>query len=102
MDKILAQMTPHLDYYWVMCLNHRGHCSAVHSRGVQCTMKPVLVFQKPPRTMPKQYFKDVIEGSGREKNAHDWQAGVRRTQTDIESFSDPGDLILDPFMDLYE
>ena len=98
MDKILEQMTPHLDYYWILCLSHRGHCSAVHSRGVQCTMKPVLVFQKPPRTMPKQYFKDIIEGSGREKNAHEWQQGEEELRQIFEPFTDPGDIVLDPFM----
>ena len=32
LDRILAQMTPYLDYYWIACLKHAGTCKAVHSR----------------------------------------------------------------------
>ena len=98
LDKILAQMTPYLDYYWVMCLEHAGHTAAVHSRGVQCSMKPILVFQKPPKTMPKRYFGDVIKGSGREKDAHEWQQGEVELIQIFGPFTDPGDVVLDPFM----
>ena len=98
LDKILAQMTPYLDYYWIMCLEHAGHTAAVHSRGVQCSMKPILVFQKPPKTMPKRYFGDVIKGSGREKDAHEWQQGEIELIQIFEPFTDPGDVVLDPFM----
>lgn len=98
LDKILAQMTPYLDYYWIMCLEHAGHTAAVHSRGVQCSMKPILVFQKLPKTMPKRYFGDVIKGSGREKDAHEWQQGEEELVQIFEPFTDPGDVVLDPFM----
>ena len=98
MDKILEQMTPHLDYYWIMCLKHSGSIAAVHSRGVMCGMKPILVFQKPPKTMPKRYFHDLIEGTGREKDAHAWQQGEDEIKNIFESFTDPGDVVLDPFM----
>lgn len=98
MDKILKQMTPHLDYYWVMCLKHTGGTAAVHSRGVMCGMKPILIFQKSPRTMPKQYFNDFIEGTGREKDAHEWQQGEEEINKIFQSFTDPGDVVLDPFM----
>ena len=98
MDQIIAQMTPHLDYYWVMMLEHSGHTAAVHSRGVMCAMKPILIFQKPPRTMPKRYFNDIVKGTGREKDAHDWQQGQEELRQIFEPFTDPGDLVLDPFM----
>ena len=98
LDYIMEQMTSALDYFWIMTLIHSGTAKAVHSRSVQCGMKPVLVFNKPPRTQPKRYFNDVIQGSGREKGAHEWQQGTDELRQIFEPFTDPGDIVLDPFM----
>jgi len=98
MDKILAQMTPHLEYYWIAMLKHAGTNAAVHSRSVQCGMKPILIFNKPPRTKPKRYFNDIIIGTGKEKDAHEWQQGEEELRQIFEPFTDPGDIVLDPFM----
>jgi ParB-like chromosome segregation protein Spo0J len=97
-DQILDQMRQHLDYYWIACLKHAGTISAVHSRGVQCGYKPILIMQKPPLTKPKRYFGDVIQGTGREKDAHEWQQGEEELRRLFEPFTDPGDVVLDPFM----
>jgi len=97
-DQILDQMRQHLDYYWLACLKHAGTISAVHSRGVQCGYKPILIMQKPPMTKPKRYFGDVIQGTGREKDAHEWQQGEEELRQLFEPFTDPGDVVLDPFM----
>lgn len=98
LDQILAQMTPYLDFYWIACLKHSGTTKAVHSRSVQCGMKPILVLQKEPRTKPKRYFNDLIQGTGREKGAHEWQQGEEELRQIFEPFTDPGDVVLDPFM----
>ena len=98
LDSVLAQMTKHLDYFWIMMLKHSGNIQAVHGRSVQCGMKPILVFNKPPRTQPKRYFNDVIIGSGREKDSHVWQQGEEELRQIFEPFTDPGDTVLDPFM----
>ena len=98
LDNILAQMTPYLDYYWLAVLKHAGTTAAVHSRSVTCGYKPILILQKPPRTKPKRYFCDVILGTGREKDAHEWQQGEEELRQLFEPFTDPGDTVLDPFM----
>lgn len=98
LDQILAQMTPYLDFYWIACLKHSGTTKAVHSRSVQCGMKPILILQKEPRTKPKRYFNDHIQGTGREKSAHEWQQGEEELRQIFEPFTDPGDTVLDPFM----
>jgi site-specific DNA-methyltransferase (adenine-specific) len=98
LDRILSDMTTDLEYFWIACLLHKGTTSAVHSRSVQCGMKPILIMNKPPRAQPKRYFGDVIQGTGREKSAHEWQQGEEELRQLIEPFTDPGDIILDPFM----
>jgi DNA modification methylase len=91
-------MIPHLEYYWIAMLKHAGTNKAVHSRSVQCGMKPILIFNKAPRTKPKRYFNDVIIGTGKEKDAHEWQQGEEELRQIFEPFTDPGDTVLDPFM----
>lgn len=98
LDRILSDMTSYLDYFWIMTLIHSGTTSAVHSRSVQCGFKPILVMNKPPRVQPKRYFNDVIKGSGKEKDAHEWQQGEEELRQIFEPFTDPGDIVLDPFM----
>jgi hypothetical protein len=98
LDKILDQMCRHLDFYWIACLKHAGTTKAVHARSVTCGFKPILILQKPPRMQSKRYFCDVILGSGREKNAHEWQQGEDELRQIFEPFTDPGDTVLDPFM----
>jgi hypothetical protein len=98
LDRILSDMTSDLEYFWIACLLHKGTTSAVHSRSVQCGMKPILIMNKPPRAQPKRYFGDVIQGSGKEKSKHEWQQGEEELRQLIEPFTDPGDIILDPFM----
>jgi len=98
LDVILKQMTPYLEYYWIAMLKHSGTNAAVHSRSVQCGMKPLLIFNKSPRMKPKRYFNDVIIGTGKEKDAHEWQQGEEELRQIFEPFTDPGDTILDPFM----
>jgi DNA modification methylase len=98
LDRILSDMTTDLEYFWIACLLHKGTTSAVHSRSVQCGMKPILIMNKPPRAQPKRYFGDVIQGSGKEKSKHEWQQGEEELRQLIEPFTDPGDVILDPFM----
>jgi hypothetical protein len=98
LDQIMAQMTPYLDYYWLAVLKHAGTTAAVHSRSVTCGYKPILILQKAPKTKPKRYFCDVILGTGREKDAHEWQQGEEELRQLFEPFTDPGDVVLDPFM----
>lgn len=43
-------------------------------------------------------FHDLVEGSGSEKDRHDWQQSVGEAMEYLEMLSDPGDLVCDPFL----
>ena len=59
----------------------------------------MLVFAKPPVTKleDKHRITDVIEGSGREKELHEWQQGLDELTPLLTAFSEKGDLVVDPF-----
>jgi len=43
------------------------------------------------------YFQDVIKGTGRAKGLHPWQQAAGELSPIIEFYTNPGDIILDPF-----
>ena len=86
-----------LQYYHICALEHTGHLAAMHHVGAMNGFKPVLIAMKNPIHKPYQMYNDLIKGSGREKDAHDWQQSFPETLPLINAFSKPGDIILDPF-----
>lgn len=95
---VMTRLSEHLIYYWTFALLHSGGNQLVSGRNALCGWKPLLVFQKEPAKRKEIVFTDVIEGSGREKTEHKWQQGLEELDKVIESFTKPGDVILDPFM----
>jgi hypothetical protein len=91
-----------LKFFWICALDHSGSIKAVHPFHVQCGFKPIIIAYKPTdkNTIPKpyKYFNDLIPGSGREKGLHSWQQSANELVPLIDTFTAPGDIILDPFM----
>jgi site-specific DNA-methyltransferase (adenine-specific) len=86
-------------YYWPIALIQTApNKKLLQVRNVVCDYKPILVMQKPPYSRGKTVFHDVIVGGGREKDAHEWQQGEEELRPLFEAFTNPGDLVLDPFM----
>ena len=97
LPEVISSLSDHLLYYWCCSLNHTGAHQQIHPRSVFCGWKPILIFQKPPFKKNENYFNDVIQGSGKSKENHDWEQGLEELYPLIEKFSNPGDTILDPF-----
>lgn len=92
---VLAKLQKHLDYFWIIALAQKRH-SLVHSRHVFCDWKPIIIFNKPPLTLP-DYFGDLINGNGTEKTHHEWQQGLLELEGLITNFCPKNGVILDPF-----
>lgn len=91
-------LNKYLKYYWTFCLVHSGNKQLIHPRNVRCGWKPIVVFQKEPFEMLVDTADDIIEGSGREKEFHEWQQGMEELFPLIKAFSFENELVLDPFM----
>jgi len=86
-----------LQYYHICALEHTGHLAAMHHVGAMNGFKPVLIAMKPPTHKPYEMYNDLLTGSGREKDVHDWQQSTEEILPLIHAFTKPGDTILDPF-----
>ena len=97
LSEVFARMTKHLEYYWQLILFHTGRCASIHPRRINTGYKPILIFANPPVIRQNQWIKDVIWGSGREKQHHEWEQSGEELWPLIHNFSKPNSLILDPF-----
>lgn len=84
-----------LSYYWNASLVHTGSTGVYHFKSIFNQHKLLLIYQKNPVKPTDTYFKDVIMGSGREKDYHDWQQSGKELETLIETFTNPNDTIVD-------
>jgi len=96
MPEVINYLISELDYIWTFCLYHVGNTQIVNNVNVMCRWKPILIFQK-GRTKFKQTIQDYVESDQREKTHHDWQQGLPAIQKFIEHFTNPGDVVCDPF-----
>jgi hypothetical protein len=97
LPEVIQRMTSEgLEYYWQFILIHKGLPAAVHGRKINTGYKPVLVFQKPPFKQISNYCSDIIQGTGKEKEGHDWQQGEAELKQIFDIFYEVG-TVLDPF-----
>lgn len=92
-----------MEYFWMMIVRHTGSKATVHTYNVRVNFKPIFIFVKPPiNKSAKPYgvghqWDDILEGSGSEKDAHPWQQSLDECKTLFTTFTEPGQIILDPF-----
>jgi ParB-like chromosome segregation protein Spo0J len=94
---VLTNLGQHLEYIWTLALVHQGQAAAFNKYRIQPRWKPLPIFGKPP-VVREHWLDDVVTGTGREKDSHQWQQAEGESAHLIEKLSKPGDLVLDPFV----
>ncbi len=98
-DVIDALRHPELAYRWTICWRYDNTANTTdHPRRVFDCWKPVLVYHK--GAMPKQarQFRDEIASPGPDKRFHKWGQSVEGMERLVTSFSEPDEVICDPFV----
>ena len=96
-------MTPHLRYRWI-CVYHMGDTKAnVSAAKTATSWKPLLVFTRYDaenlRFVCSDYFSGARGNSdGVEKTLHHWQQSLDGFTEIVQRFTEPGDLVVDPFL----
>jgi ParB family chromosome partitioning protein len=96
-------MTPHLRYRWI-CVYHMGDTKAnVSAAKTATSWKPLLVFTRKDaenlRFVCSDYFSGARGNSdGVEKTLHHWQQSLDGFTEIVQRFTEPGDLVVDPFL----
>jgi 16S rRNA G966 N2-methylase RsmD len=98
LPQIVTALSQHLDYSWTLTLLQGGGASLVNSRYICGRWKPIFLYVKRGCRRRERWIDDVIKGEGIEKELHEWQQGEAEAAKLIESLTDPGDLVVDPFL----
>jgi hypothetical protein len=98
-DVIRALQHKDLAYRWTICWRYANtENTADHARRVFDCWKPILVYHK--GSMPKDapMMRDEIASTAPDKDHHEWGQSLDGFSRLIRSFSQPGDLVCDPFL----
>lgn len=92
----------HLTYHWTLAYTTPGgQAVQVFPRGVNTFWKPLLWFVKGRRDVQSSsWLSDVINTpvNANDKDYHHWGQSIQGTSEMVTRFSNPGDLVLDPFL----
>jgi ParB family chromosome partitioning protein len=97
------RMTPHLRYRWI-CVYHMGDTKAnVSAAKIATSWKPLLVFTRYDaenlRFVCSDYFSAAHNtADGVQKELHHWQQSLDGFTEIVQRFTEPGDLVVDPFL----
>lgn len=99
LPRYLELLSKHLTYHWMLAYTTPGgQAVQVWNKEVNTFWKPLLWFVKDERD--GRWVSDVINTpvNANDKNHHHWGQGVEGMKSIVEKFSNPGDVILDPFL----
>jgi 16S rRNA G966 N2-methylase RsmD len=94
----IDRLREHLNYGWTYCEPMEGSHLRIIGRHVVESWKPWLAFSNgkwPSGTT--EFHPDLIDAGRREKSDYRWQQSPDAASAFIDVFTEPGDLILDPF-----
>ena len=97
------RMTPHLRYRWI-CTYYMGDTKAnVSAAKIATSWKPLLVFTRYDaenlRFVCSDYFSAAHNtADGVQKELHHWQQSLDGFIQIVERFTEPGELVVDPFL----
>ena len=97
LPQILADMEDHLRYWWMLCLKHSGNEARLPGKFVFVGYKPIVWFVKEKRSN-KTFIADHYISKPPDKKDHDWQQGTSEAKYYIDKLTEPGDLVVDPFL----
>jgi 16S rRNA G966 N2-methylase RsmD len=97
LPRILHDLGEHLDWWWCYAVVHDGAWGKVRDRWVQCGWKPVLGFVKAGGHPAHRLPNDIILERRKDKSLHRWQQATSEAAYWIEAYTDPGDLVVEPF-----
>jgi DNA modification methylase len=97
-DVVMSLMRQHLKYYWDFILVQSGFGTMIWAKRIIARNKSILAYQKIESVnKTRTNVLSRWEGSGSDKRFHTWGQDESSARYYIDCFSEPGDIIFDPF-----
>jgi 16S rRNA G966 N2-methylase RsmD len=94
-DAIKA-LDEHLEYHWMIADDFSSTGHEMPSRMIANHWKPILIYKK--GEYKRKFNADIFRGGTKDKTYHVWQQALETFEWQVKRFTNPGDLILDPFL----
>lgn len=98
LPEIIGRLCEHLDYWWTGAIILDGPHSRVHTHNIAQGSKPLLFYTPRGSGKHDRWFEDTFRSEGEQKAAHEWQQSQGCAEYYIAKLTDPGDLVVDPFL----
>ena len=101
--EFINALNQHLKYRWTCAYIMDGQKAAMRVSRIGVAWKPLLVYVRHDARDLRFVPSDVFYGAnktedGQEKMYHHWQQSLKGFMNIVQRFTEPGDLVLDPFM----
>ena len=97
MPEVIEQLGRYMSYYWVMPYLTPGYGAPIlFQKRVNTFWKPVLWYVK--GEYKGDYIGDVLRSPESDKRFHEWGQSLGGMLDIVERLTNPGDVILDPFL----
>lgn len=95
----LNRLSQHLTYRWTLAYHTPGHNTQAWGATVINAWKPLLWFTKGPWDA-EHWINDFVVSplAEKDKEHHDWGQSLCGMTAIVERFTNPGDVVLDPFL----
>lgn len=85
------------EYHWCGCYLTIGPSTRIWDRKVSTSWKPILSFGYLEEKWPN-LTTDLFKSTGDDKQHHHWGQNENGMAEIVEAFTEPGDLVIDPFL----
>ncbi|HEX6970238.1 MAG TPA: DNA methyltransferase [Micromonosporaceae bacterium] len=93
---VLDTFDKHLRYWWTLSLDHSAGGQQLPGKWVFVEWKPIVWYVRGHRE-GRHYVADKVRGTRPDKDAHEWAQGAAEVEYLIESLTEIGALVVDPF-----
>lgn len=95
---VINAVSAHLRFWWTCGVKHEGPSARLPGKWVFVEWKPILWFVKNGRR-DTEYVADMVTSTDVPSKAeHEWQQGIAEASYYIERLTQPGELVVDPFL----
>jgi len=96
--EVMMRLGKYLNYFWDFVMVHSGRSSICWKRKIISGYKSILCYCKGKNALPRCVALGLLRSLGSDKRFHIWGQSEETIRYLLDTFSRPGDLVVDPFL----
>lgn len=96
LPQVMNMLGEKLEYVWTYCVFQPDNSQRFMEHHIFEAWRPIVCYKKAGKSSRVDWQPDAIKGT-RDKTYHEWQQQIEPPLKYIGAYTNPGDLVLDPF-----